>query len=41
MLGAGKNAIRLSPPLTLTRPQAETALRLLDAAISEVTAHPM
>jgi 4-aminobutyrate aminotransferase len=41
VLGAGKNAIRLSPPLTLTRPQAETALRLLDAAISEVTAHPM
>ncbi len=41
VLGAGKNAIRLSPPLTLTRPQAETALRLLDAAISEVVAHPM
>jgi 4-aminobutyrate aminotransferase len=37
VLGAGKNAIRLSPPLTLTRAQAATALDLLDAAIGEVT----
>jgi 4-aminobutyrate aminotransferase len=37
VLGAGKNAIRLSPPLTLTRSQATTALELLDAAIGEVT----
>jgi 4-aminobutyrate aminotransferase len=38
VLGAGKNAIRLSPPLTLTRAQADTALSLLDQAIGEVTA---
>jgi 4-aminobutyrate aminotransferase len=37
VLGAGKNAIRLSPPLTLTRAQATTALELLDAAIGGVT----
>jgi len=37
VLGAGKNAIRLSPPLTLTKSQATTALQLLDAAIGEVT----
>jgi 4-aminobutyrate aminotransferase len=37
VLGAGKNAIRLSPPLTLTRTQAATALELLDAAIGDVT----
>jgi 4-aminobutyrate aminotransferase len=36
VLGAGKNAIRLSPPLTLTRAQATTALELLDAAIGAV-----
>jgi 4-aminobutyrate aminotransferase len=36
VLGAGKNAIRLSPPLVLTRAQAETALRLLDEAIGEI-----
>jgi 4-aminobutyrate aminotransferase-like enzyme len=36
VLGAGKNAIRLSPPLTLTKDQAKTALELLDAAIGDV-----
>ena len=34
VLGAGRNAIRLSPPLVLTRAEADTALRILDAAIS-------
>ena len=36
VLGAGKNAIRFSPPLVLTREQAETAVRILDDALSEV-----
>ena len=36
VLGAGRNAIRLSPPLTLTKDQATTALELLDAAIGDV-----
>jgi len=35
VLGAGKNVIRLSPPLTLTKDQAKTALELLDAAIGD------
>ena len=37
VLGAGKNAVRLSPPLVLTKPQAETAVRILDEAIGAVT----
>ena len=36
VLGAGKNTIRLSPPLVLTRAQAETALQILDEAFTEV-----
>ena len=35
VLGAGRNTIRLSPPLTLTRAQAGTALEILDQAIGE------
>ena len=38
VLGAGKNVIRLSPPLVLTRAEADTAIRILDEAITEVTA---
>ncbi len=38
LLGAGRNAIRLSPPLVLTREQADTAVGLLDDAIGEVAA---
>ena len=34
VLGAGKNAIRISPPLVLTREQAETAVTILDEALS-------
>lgn len=34
VLGAGKNAIRLSPPLVLTKAQAATAVRILDEALS-------
>jgi 4-aminobutyrate aminotransferase len=37
VLGAGANSIRLSPPLVLTAAQADTALEILDAAISAVT----
>jgi 4-aminobutyrate aminotransferase len=36
LLGAGKNAIRFSPPLVLTREQAETAVRIFDEALGEV-----
>ena len=36
ILGAGQNAIRLSPPLVLTKDQAETAMRILDEALSAV-----
>jgi 4-aminobutyrate aminotransferase len=36
VLGAGKNTIRLSPPLVLTKAQAETAVGVLDAAFGEV-----
>ena len=35
VLGAGRNTIRLSPPLTLTRAQAGTALEILDQAMGE------
>ena len=37
VLGAGQNAIRLSPPLILTTPQADTALAILDQALSAVS----
>jgi 4-aminobutyrate aminotransferase len=36
LLGAGRNAIRLSPPLVLTKAQADSALEILDAAIAAV-----
>ena len=36
VLGAGQNAIRLSPPLVLTRDQADTAVRILDEALTAV-----
>ena len=36
VLGAGPNAIRLSPPLVLTKEQADTAVRLLDDSLSAV-----
>ena len=36
VLGAGKNTIRLSPPLVLTRAQAQTALEILDEAFGDV-----
>jgi 4-aminobutyrate aminotransferase len=36
LLGAGKNALRFSPPLVLTKAQADTVLKLLDEALTEV-----
>jgi 4-aminobutyrate aminotransferase len=38
VLGAGRNAVRLSPPLVLSRAQAKTAVDILDQAIGEVAA---
>jgi 4-aminobutyrate aminotransferase len=35
VLGAGKNSIRFSPPLVLTREQADTAVALFDEALTE------
>ena len=36
VLGAGRNAIRLSPPLVLTTPQADTAIEILDQALTAI-----
>jgi 4-aminobutyrate aminotransferase len=36
ILGAGKNAVRFSPPLVLTRAEADTAIRIFDEALTEV-----
>jgi 4-aminobutyrate aminotransferase len=38
VLGAGQNAIRLSPPLVLAREQADTALRILGEALTAIRA---
>jgi 4-aminobutyrate aminotransferase len=37
ILGAGRNAVRLAPPLVLTRAQADSVLRVMDDALVEVT----
>jgi 4-aminobutyrate aminotransferase len=36
VLGAGRNAIRLSPPLVLTTQQADTAIEILDEALTAI-----
>jgi len=36
VLGAGRNAIRLSPPLVLTKEQADTAVGMLDQALTAI-----
>jgi 4-aminobutyrate aminotransferase len=36
LLGAGKNSVRFSPPLVLTREQADTAVRVFGEALTEV-----
>jgi 4-aminobutyrate aminotransferase len=38
VLGAGRNAVRLAPPLVLTIQQADAVLRVFDEALREVTA---
>jgi 4-aminobutyrate aminotransferase len=38
LLGAGKNTVRFSPPLTLTIDQADEAVRIFDEALGEVEA---
>ena len=38
ILGAGRNAIRLAPPLVLTKTQADSVLRVLDDALAEIAA---
>ncbi len=37
VLGAGANTVRVSPPLTLTKEQAEIAVGILDDALAEVS----
>lgn len=37
VLGAGKNAIRLSPSLVITKAQATTALEIFDQSLTDVT----
>jgi 4-aminobutyrate aminotransferase-like enzyme len=36
VLAAGASAIRLSPPLVVTRDQAQTAVAILDEALAEL-----
>jgi 4-aminobutyrate aminotransferase len=36
ILGAGRNTIRLSPPLVLTKEEADTAARILDEALAQI-----
>ena len=37
VLGAGRNAIRLSPALVLTKAQADTAIGILDEALGSLS----
>jgi 4-aminobutyrate aminotransferase len=37
ILGAGRNAVRFSPPLVLSKTQADTAVRIFDEALGDVT----
>ena len=36
VLGAGKNALRLAPPLVLSKEQADSVLGILDQSLTEV-----
>ena len=36
VLGAGKNALRLSPPLVLSKDQADAVLHVIDEALTEI-----
>ena len=37
ILGAGRNAVRLAPPLVLTKAQADAVLQVMDEALAEVS----
>jgi 4-aminobutyrate aminotransferase len=37
VLGAGKNAVRLAPPLLLSKAQADSVLKVLDEALTDVS----
>ena len=37
VLAAGANTVRLSPPLVITREQAQTAVNILDDALHEIS----
>ena len=37
ILGAGKNAVRLAPPLVFTKAQADSVLSVLDQSLTEVS----
>ena len=39
VLGAGKNAIRLAPPLVLNKAQADNVIKLLDESLDEISGH--
>jgi 4-aminobutyrate aminotransferase-like enzyme len=39
ILGAGKNAIRLAPPLVLSIDQANQVLSIFDDALTEISDH--
>jgi 4-aminobutyrate aminotransferase len=36
ILGAGRNALRLSPPLVLSKDEADTAVRILDDSLGAI-----
>jgi len=38
VLGCGDSVIRMSPPLVFEREQADTALRIFDEVVAEVSA---
>jgi 4-aminobutyrate aminotransferase len=37
ILGAGRNAIRLAPPLVITRDQAQSVVQIFDESLTEIT----
>ena len=37
ILGAGRNALRLAPPLVFSKAQADTLLDIFEQALAEVT----
>jgi 4-aminobutyrate aminotransferase len=41
VLGAGKNSLRLAPPLVLTKDQADSVLAVMDEALAEVGRTPV